>query len=219
MINKTDIPETMLEVQWFTDPLCAWSFAAEEPILEFKSELGKNIVFYHRMVPLYQSLEKFLSAHKMNFPAEFALKIKKASKATGVAMTTAPWERGIVPEDGHFLSKWVLAAISMDPVKGDKYLHLLRRAFFVEGRDLTKTKFLKELGKDIGLDPDILERLSSSEIIQKKLQEDMQKGSEEGVSVRPTLVIVNSGGDRVFIGGLRDARLFIHAAEVLIKEA
>ena len=219
MIENTALPEKVLDVQWFTDPLCSWSFAAEKAIGEFRSQMEKSIIFHHRMLPLYQSLETFLSAHQMKSPSEFATKVQKASRATGVEMTTAPWERGIVPKDGHFLSKWTLAAISIDPLKGDKYLHQLRRAFFVEGRDLTKTEFLKDLGERVGLDPVMLEKLSSSENILEQLHADIRKGSVEGVSVRPTLVMVNSGGDRVFIGGLRDANLFVHAAEVLISEA
>ncbi len=219
MTEKTPLPEKVLEVQWFTDPLCSWSFAAEKAIGDFKNEMGNNIVFHHRMLPLYQSLDTFLAAHGMKSPFEFASKVQKASKATGVEMTTAPWERGIVPKDGHILSKWVLAAISLDPVKGDKYLHHLRRAFFVEGRDLTKTVFLRELGQEVGLDPEILEQKASGETIRQQLETDIKKGSAEGVSVRPTLVMVNNGGDRIFIGGLRDPKLFIHAAEVLISEA
>jgi len=219
MIAEVSIPEKILEVQWFTDPVCSWSFAAEKAIEEFRTEMGKKIIFHHRMLPLYQSLETFLLAHGMKSSSDFASKIKKASEATGVKMTTAPWERGIVPKDGEFLSRWALAAISMDPLKGDKYLKLLRRSFFVEGRDLTKTEFLKELGETVGLDPDMLEKMSGSDIIRKELQDNIKKGSAEGVSVRPTIVMVNSGGDRVFIGGLRDAKLFIHAADVLISEA
>jgi len=219
MIEETQPSPKVLEVQWFTDPLCSWSFAAEKAIGDFKTEMGKNIIFYHRMLPLYQSLETFLSAHGMKSSSEFASKVQKTSKATGVEMTATPWERGIVPKDGHFLSKWILAAISIDPVKGDKYLHHLRRSFFVEGRDLTRTDFLKDLGEKVGLDPLILENRSSSESILKQLEDDILTGSKEGVSVRPTIVMVNSGGDRVFIGGLRDCKLFIHAAEVLISEA
>lgn len=219
MTDQSSNPEKIIDVQWFTDPLCSWSFAAEKAIGEFKDKMGNRIVFHHRMLPLYQLLDTFLAAHEMKAPFEFASKVRKASKATGVEMTTTPWEKGIVPKDGSILSKWVLAALSIDPVKGDQYLRQLRRAFFVEGRDLTKTGSLRDLGEKVGLDPEILEKLSSGESIRQQLESDIKKGSEEGVSVRPTLVMVNSGGDRIFIGGLRDPELFIHAAEVLISEA
>jgi len=219
MTDEAFNPEKLIDVQWYTDPLCSWSFAAEKAIGDFRSKMGNRIIFHHRMLPLYQLLDTFLAAHEMKAPADFASKIRKASKATGVEMTTTPWEKGIVPKDGSILSKWALAALSIDPVKGDQYLHHLRRAFFVEGRDLTKTGSLRDLGEKVGLDPEMLEKLSSGEMIRQQLEADIKKGAEEGVSVRPTLVMVNSGGDRIFIGGLRDAELFIHAAEVLISEA
>ncbi|MHB1757692.1 MAG: DsbA family oxidoreductase [Leptospirillum sp.] len=219
MTDEAFNPEKLIDVQWYTDPLCSWSFAAEKAMGDFRNKMGNRIIFHHRMLPLYQLLDTFLAAHEMKTPADFASKIRKASKATGVEMTTTPWEKGIVPKDGSILSKWALAALSIDPVKGDQYLHHLRRAFFVEGRDLTKTGSLRDLGGKVGLDPEMLEKLSSGEMIRQQLESDIKKGAEEGVSVRPTLVMVNSGGDRIFIGGLRDAELFIHAAEVLISEA
>ena len=219
MTDEAFNPEKLIDVQWYTDPLCSWSFAAEKAIGDFRNKMGNRIIFHHRMLPLYRLLETFLAAHEMKTPADFASKIRKASKATGVEMTTTPWEKGIVPKDGSILSKWALAALSIDPIKGDQYLQHLRRAFFVEGRDLTKTGSLRDLGEKVGLDPEMLEKLSSGEMIRQQLEADIKKGAEEGVSVRPTLVMVNSGGDRIFIGGLRDAELFIHAAEVLISEA
>lgn len=47
----------------------------------------------------------------------------------------------------------------------------------------------------------------------------MSLAAREGVETRPTLVLRNSGGDRVLIGGLMDPELFIHAGEVLLREA
>ncbi len=217
--QQNELPDTMLDVQWFTDPLCSWSYAADAAIHDFLLEFQGKIRFHHRMIPLFESLERFLSAHGMNSPAEFTPKIQKTSKATGVFMSPVNWEKGLVPNEAKTLCRWGLSALSIDPVKGDRFLSSLRHGFFVTERDLTSSTILRDIARESGLDPDAVEQRAEGEQILQKLNEDIARGKEEGVSVRPTLVMVNSGGDRVFIGGLRDRELFRHAAEVLLREA
>ena len=218
-IGMTEFPNHFLHARWFTDPVCSWSFAAEEAIETFRNHFSGRLLFENRMYVLYQDLSTFLRHHGMESQADFAPKIEKVSRATGKSISAGAWRKGNIPSSSEDCCLWVKAAQSIDPLKGNDFLSGMRKALFHQEENVSSLPVLKEIARISGLDPDMLQKKVREEGCRTLLAEDMSLAAREGVETRPTLVLRNSGGDRVLIGGLMDPELFIHAGEVLLREA
>ncbi len=210
--------EPLLFADWYTDPFCSWSFAAEEPIRRFQSHFEGRLSFRHRLFPLYSNIEEFLRKHGLATQQEFAPRIGKVSRATGVAMSPKVWETGQAPSSSEECCRFAKAALLADPEKGGRFLSRVRELAFLEGRNIGDPGLLGDTAKALGLDIPVLGEILRSGKAKAALDEDLEKARIEGVTVRPTLVMTNSEGDRVFIGGLRDSDLFILAGESLVRE-
>ncbi len=73
----------------------------------------------------------------------------------------------------------------------------LFRAFFEDGRDLSDTDVLLDLGLRVGLDRDDMREALESGRHTNKVLEDQRLAQEVGISGVPALVI--SGGDRAYL--------------------
>ncbi len=211
--------EPVLFADWYTDPFCSWSFAAEEAIARFRSHFGDRLSFRHRLFPLYSSIGEFLQKHGLATQQEFAPRIGKVSRATGVAMSPKVWESGQAPSSSEECCRFAEAALIADPEKGGRFLTRLRELAFLDGHNIGDPELLGKTARALGLDMSVIEEALRSGRATEALEEDREKARSEGVTVRPTLVMTNSEGDRVFIGGLRNPDLFILAGESLIREA
>ncbi len=211
--------EPLLFADWYTDPFCSWSYAAEGPIGIFRRHFGERLSFRYRLLPLYRNIDEFLKHHGMTKQQEFAPRIGKVSRATGVTMSPKLWETGQAPQSSEGCCLFAEAALLADPVKGGTFLSRLRELVFLEGRNVGNPDVLLETAIALGLDRGRLEEFLRSGAAMAALSEDQEKARSEGVTVRPTLIMTNSEGDRVFIGGLRNPDLFILAGESLIREA
>ena len=210
--------EAKLFAEWYTDPLCSWSYAAESAMETFRSHFGPRLAFTHRLLPLYRDLGHFLSDHGLKSEADFAPRILKVSKITGVPMSPRVWELGRAPKSMDECCRFAKAALLTDPEKGHRLLARMRALAFVEGEPIGDLDLLQKEAGRLGLDgKELAERAQSAEV-RTALQEDVGKGKSEGVTTRPTLILTNEGGDRVFIGGLRNPDLFILAGETLVAE-
>ena len=208
-----------LHAQWFTDPMCSWSFAAEDSINAFRRHFSGRLIFQNRMFVLYRELSGFLDAHGMTSPSEFASRIEKVAKATGKKIESTAWSNNTVPESSEQCCLWIKAAQLLDAEKGDLFLSEMRKTLFLEGKDISSERVIEDLAKSSGLEVQTLRLGLFSQKVRSVLEEDQKAAEDEKVTARPTLVLRNSGGDRVFIGGLLDSELYIHAGEVLLREA
>lgn len=210
--------EPVLFAEWYTDPFCSWSYAAEGALDKFRKHFGSRLSFRHRLLPLYKDLGPFLAHHGFSNQAEFAPRVLKVSKVTGIPMSPRVWELGRAPTSTEECCLFAKAALIADPAQGDLLLSRMRVLAFVEGEAIGDRELLLREAKRLGLDTKRLEELERSPAVSAALQEDVDRAREEGVTTRPTLVLGNAGGDRVFIGGLRNAELFILAGETLVAE-
>lgn len=209
----------VLAARWFTDPFCSWSYAAEEAIRSFRAHFGERVAFSHHMMVLYRDLPSFLTKHHLNRPRDFAPRIRDVSRETGVPINDGSWESEQVPASTETCCLFVRAAIGIDPVLGDRLLSRIRKLAFVDGRNIGETGLLFDAATEEGFDRNTLEQAFRDPGASLELDRDAVMAREEGVTVRPTLILTNPGGDRVFVGGLRNAELFILAGEALIAEA
>ena len=133
-------------------------------------------------------------------------------------MSPRVWELGRVPQSMEECCLFAKAALLADPEKGHRLLARMRALAFVEGEPIGDLSLLQKEAGRLGLDGKQLAERAQSAEVREALQEDVEKGRSEGVTTRPTLILTNEGGDRVFIGGLRNPDLFILAGETLVAE-
>jgi putative protein-disulfide isomerase len=208
-----------LYAQWFTDPMCSWSYIANRSIQQFRKHFSDRLIFRERLFVLYRDLNEFLKQRKMTRPEEFVPKLELASRKSGVSIEVKAWRQNDVPVSSETCCLWVSSALRLDPEKGSLFIWEMRKAMYEEGLNIGSPEIIEQISKKAGLNYVDLNKGFMDIETQKALREDQTSAEKERVTVRPTLVLENSGGDRVFVGGLMDPELFIHAGEVLLREA
>ena len=217
-LQKT-FASNLLYAQWFTDPMCSWSYIANQSIHQFREHFSGRLIFRERLFVLYRELNEFLKQRNMTRPEEFVPKLESVSRNSGVALEVKAWKKNDVPVSSETCCLWVSSALRLDPEKGSLFLWELRKAMYEEGLNIGSTEIIEQISRKVGFNfAELMKGFMEIET-QKALREDQVSAEREKVTVRPTLVLENSGGDRVFIGGLMDPELFIHAGEVLLREA
>ena len=81
------------------------------------------------------------------------------------------------------LAKW---AEEMD--KGDLFHDAVFRAFFVRGMNIADVSFLKELCRELGLDPDEAEQILKKGIYKKAVDDDWRYSHRLGIRAVPTFL-------------------------------
>jgi putative protein-disulfide isomerase len=217
--KQKSLPSGFLYAQWFTDPMCSWSYIANRAIEKFKTHFSNRLIFQERLFVLYPDLTTFLKKRNMLRPQEFVSKLESASQSSGVPIEVKAWTENNVPESSEICCLWVTSALRLDPEKGSLFLWEMRKAMYEEGQNISTPDVIERISRNAGLGYGDLAKTFKDPDTRKSLREDQEAAEREKVTVRPTLVLENSGGDRVFIGGLLDPELFIHAGEVLLREA
>ena len=216
---QKSFPSNRLYAQWFTDPMCSWSYIANRSIQQFRKHFTEHLIFRERLFVLYRDLNEFLKQRNITRPEEFVPKLELASRNSGVSVEVKAWKKNDVPVSSETCCLWVSSALRLDSEKGSLFLWEMRKAIYEEGQNIGSTEIIEQISQKVGLNyADLMKGFMEIET-QKALREDQTSAEREKVTVRLTLVLENSGGDRVFIGGLMDCELFIHAGDVLLREA
>ena len=86
--------------------------------------------------------------------------------------------------DCHRLILW-----SHDDQLQNEVVELLFKAYFIEGKDLTRSETLVEISKDAGMQSDLVEHLLETETDLDKVQKELDNAADSGISGVPCFVI------------------------------
>lgn len=94
-------------------------------------------------------------------------------------------------------------------------MELLMRAYFIEGKDVNDHETLVAIGKEVGLDPEKVEEVLTSDAYQADVARDQQEGSSLGVQGVPFFLF-----NRTFaVSGAQPEEAFLQALNKAASEA
>lgn len=209
-----------VRVDYFTDPLCAWSYASEPTIQSLISEYRDKVDFEFHSLPI---LDRIVGGpkpgEKFHTPEEMQQEWEEIARKTGTRINASLWQQN-PPHSSWPGNRAMKAAFRQGFDKGNRFTSLLRNAALVESKNTSNFEVLMQVARDAGLDTDMFrtDMTDNSPQLEKEVADDKFKAVDNCIESTPTLLMHNDNGDRVVISGTLDYDLCSRAIRFLRGE-
>jgi putative protein-disulfide isomerase len=206
-----------MEIIFFTDPLCCWSWAMEPHWRKFQDEYGERLRVTYKMIGLLPSWAHFHdAAHSLRKPVHFGPEWVHARAISGMQLNDRIWITD-PPASSFPACIAVKSAELQSRALGARYLQLVREAIMVNGRNIAKTSVLIAVAGDLaGEEPRFdISRFRDTLLGQEgreQFQRDYNESQYLGIRRTPTLVFKSIGGRRKMASGYSTYEAMAEAA-------
>lgn len=208
----------LLEIGYFTDPLCCWSWGLEPQIRRLRYAFAGRIAWRLRLGGMIGSWSGFSDPlNSVHRPAQMGPVWMQAAELTGM-----PNEARLWVEDPP-ASSWpaclaVKAAALQSSVAGDRFLRRLREAVMLENRNIAREEVLAALAREVGyLDVAQFERDLAARA-PAALEEDVREARYRGIGRYPCLLLRRAGCAPAYLVGWRPYAALVRAVEAFAPE-
>jgi putative protein-disulfide isomerase len=142
-----------VEVTYYTDPLCPWSWAFEPQWRRLRFEYGDRIArrfVMGGMIPDWRSFHDPINS--VHNPSQMAAQCYEAGRTTGMPFDERIWHEG-PPTSSYPSCLAVKAADRQGPDAGEAYLRRLREAVMTDRRDIARGEVLLAIADELAADP------------------------------------------------------------------
>lgn len=195
-----DGARTGVFVEYFTDPLCCWSWAMEPPWRRLRFEFRGQVRWRYRMVGMIESWQSYCDpVNVIHRPVQMAPFWSQARHLSGMPMADRLWISD--PPDSSYPACLAVAAAGLQsPAAQERMLRAVREAVMLQGRNIGRTPCLLEVAGDLarrwpgGLDVERFARDFQDESAREAFREDLSRTRYQQIGRYPTLVM--RWGDR-----------------------
>lgn len=205
--NDGATAKPVVEVVYYTDPLCCWSWAFEPQWRLLRFMFSGKIAWRYRMGGMLRNWDAYDDpVNAVHHPAQMGPLWLHAHRVSGMPIDTGIWaeER---PTSSWPACVLVKAAERLSPLAADLVLRRLREAVMVERRNIAHADVLNELVDSCSalhptaVDAKQLRREMAGEEARRDFMEDVKNARFRGIGRFPTLVIRRPGTvGRVLVG-------------------
>ena len=179
------------------DPMCSWCYGFGPELTRLRETLKKRP--FRILMGGLRDGERFDAA-----------KLKRhLGYWEDVAKETAlPFDATALSQEGFIYTTEPAcrAVVTMRELSADleyALYHALQKAFYAEGRDVTRSEVIADVAVSLGVDRRDFLRLFESKEMLKATQDDKQRAETYGVRSFPTLIIIDKQGHMSQIRGYR----------------
>jgi predicted DsbA family dithiol-disulfide isomerase len=193
-----------IQISHFSDVLCVWAYVAQRRMDELRQEFGDRVGVDYRFVSVFGFARAKLDERwkdKGGLAAYGAHVHEVVRRFDHVTVHADVWTR--VAPTSSWPAHLVLSAIRSLEAAGaarpGAYVEtawLVRKAFFVDGRDVSSEPVLLELVAQAGLDPSAIRARLVSGAAHAELARDYDQARELDIRVSPSIVM-NEGRQRL----------------------
>lgn len=206
-------PDVAVEVTYYTDPLCSWSWAFEAVWRRLRFEMGDRISWRYVLGGLLPDWRSFNDPlHSVSRPSQMGPLWYEVRHLTGMPVDERIWIED-PPGSSYPACVAVKAAGRQGAGAGEACLRRLREAVLLERRNVARHDVLSELAQELAprLDPDrFLHDLQSEEALEA-FREDLKDVAYRGMGRFPAFVLRGESGRAVALVGYRPYDLFREA--------
>ncbi len=218
-VTDKAVDEIAVFVEYYTDPLCSWSWAFEAQWRRLRYECGQRLDWRYRMGGLiadWRSYEDPLN--DIRFPGQMGSQWFQIRELTGMPLDTHIWQED-PPSSSYPACIAVKAAQRQGQAEAEMYLRRLREAVMMERRNIARQDVLLaiagETAEDSNLDLDRFRKDLSAPETLDAFRQDLRDAGYYNIGRFPTLLLHSTNGHGLILVGYRPYELLCEAVEHL----
>jgi putative protein-disulfide isomerase len=204
--NVSNATSDGVEVTFYTDPLCCWSWAMTPAWDRLQAECGPGLRIRYKMGGLLPSWKHFEdAAHSISRPSQMGPEWMHAAHLSGVTINSQIWIAD--PPASSYPACIAVKCVQLqseDFVPG--FLRLLQKAVMTEGKNIAKTGVLSDAAWSLHDEYSDFDLFRFRDDLmgnagKNAFRQDLQDAKYLGINRFPTLVIRRKNGSTVMLTG------------------
>ncbi len=199
-----------MEITYYTDPLCCWSWALEPQWRKLRYLYQGHVKWRYRMGGLIPNWDNYNDPmNAITRPLQMGPLWMEAKYSSGMPIQDKVWFQQ-PPKSSYPACIAVKAAELQSPVAAEVYLRRVREAIMLHGQNISEWEVLLQVGQELAqeqpelLDIGQLKQDMSGEAARKAFEDDLQQVRLHSISRFPTLTMRREGsGEGVLVVGYR----------------
>lgn len=225
-VQETDaaVDETAVVVEYYTDPLCSWSWAFEAQWRRLRYECAGRLGWRYRMGGLiadWQSYEDPLN--DISSPAQMGPQWFQVREISGMPLDDRIWQVD-PPASSYPACLAVKAAERQGQAVAESYLRRLREAVMIERRNIAHRDILLTVAQETTHESAKRSRLDLDRFCQdlgapetaEAFRQDLRDAAYYGIGRFPTLILHRLDGRGLVLVGYRPYEALCTALEHLV---
>ena len=209
-----------VEVTFYTDPLCCWSWAIRPEWEQLREELGPSIDVTYKMAGLLPSWHHFHDpVNSISKPLHMGPEWMHAKTVSGAQINDQIWITD-PPASSYPACIAVKCASLQSKEAEERYLYLLQKAVMIDGMNIARTSVLLEAAAAMrgSFDLSLFERDLLGERGKEPFRLDMQECKYLNITRLPTLVFRRAGQPSLLLSGYQSYRSLKKAYGALVDK-
>jgi predicted DsbA family dithiol-disulfide isomerase len=206
-----------VEITFYTDPLCCWSWGFEPQWRKFQYLFRGKIAVRYVMAGLLPSWKNYSDpVYSVNRPMQMGPVWLQASQESGMPIHDTIWVED-PPTSSYPACIAVKSAEIQSEITGIKYLRMLREAVMIEGKNIAKQEVLINVAEKLATnDPGIINTSQFCNDLTGKngleaFRSDWQEVQNRNITRFPSLIIRGLNKQAIMITGYRPYPVLLDA--------
>ncbi|MDQ6609882.1 MAG: DsbA family protein [Bacteroidota bacterium] len=205
-----------VDVIYYTDPLCCWSWAMEPQLRRIQYEYEHQLNWRYCMGGLLPGWHSYSDEiNSVTKPIQMGPLWMHAHKESGMPIDAAVWKND--PPSSSYPGCIAVKCVGLQsPAAGIRYLRLLREAIMLHGKNISKETILIEIARELSADTrhdfnleTFKEDMKNGDGLEA-FRSDMQEKQLNNISRFPTLIIKSPSTNKgVIVTGYRPYNILL----------
>ena len=218
--NFASPDDQKLEITFYTDPLCCWSWAFEPQRRKLLYEFSGDIKFRYCMGGLLPGWKNYFdSVNSISRPAQMGPVWMHASQLSGMPIKHNIWMTD--PPASSYLSCIAVKCAGLQSSQiEEEYLRIIREALMIKGENISKQNILLQLAEELSIQNSQfdLNRFFTdfkNDSGLEPFRKDLNEVKFYNINRFPTLVVKNKLNKAVMVSGYRPYNVLLSSIEQL----
>ncbi|MBV9961919.1 MAG: DsbA family protein [Parafilimonas sp.] len=196
----------VINITYYTDPLCCWSWAFETEWQKLLTQFQNKITWRYCMGGLLPAWNNYHDAvNSISRPLQMGPMWMHASKLTGVTIRDDIWVKD-PPASSYPACIAVKSAALQSEIAAERYLFLLREACMVHAKNIASKDALLEVAdilktENIQFDTELFQQHLLGKEGREAFKKDLQEVKYRGINRFPSLIVNNQSGKAKLLTG------------------
>jgi putative protein-disulfide isomerase len=213
------VDETTVFVEYYTDPLCSWSWAFEAQWRRLRYECGPRLGWRYHMGGLIADWRSYEDPfNDIRRPTQMGPQWFQVSEITGMPLDDRIWQVD-PPSSSYPACVAVKAAQRQGQAAAEAYLRRLREAVMMECRNIARQDVLLAVAQETAVgssfDLDRFRDDLAAPETRDAFRQDLRDAAYYDIGRFPTLLVHRSGGRGLILVGYRPYEALCEAVEYL----